>query len=310
MRTVIVANPAAANGQVGHRFKQYSHMIADHFGPCEARLTRAPGEGEALVAECIREGFERVVVVGGDGSINEAVNGFMAVGAHDVELAYFPAGTGGDFARSIGLAHRKLGVRYAGASVRRIDIGRAELLTHDGHPLTRYFANISSVGASGVIVDRVNKSSKRLGGKVSFAIGTVRGLLSYRNQRVRLRVDDSFEEELVINTIAVANGRYFGGSMKVAPNALLDDGLFHVVVLGDITLRDFLRYSGRIYRGTHLKLPEVRELRGARVVITPVSAGPVLIDLDGEQPGRLPVTYSLLPKALKLYAPWDQAEAC
>lgn len=310
MKTIIVANPAAAHGQVGRRFKEFSHRIAQYFGPCEARLTRAPGDGERLVRSCIREGYERIVVVGGDGSVNEAVNGVMHEDATDMELAYFPAGTGGDFARSIGLSDRRLADGFDGATSRRIDIGKAELTGHDGRPLTRYFANISSFGASGVIVDKVNRSSKRLGGKVSFAIGTLRGLASYNNRRVRLRVDDNFEEELVINTVAVANGRYFGGSMKVAPHALLDDGVFHVIVLGDITLADFLRYSARIYRGTHLKLPEVRELRGARVVATPISAGPTLIDLDGEQPGRLPVTYTLLPKALALYAPWDRAEAC
>jgi diacylglycerol kinase family enzyme len=125
----------------------------------------------------------------------------------------------------------------------------------------------------------------RLGGRASFCIGALRGLVAYNNQRVRLRVDDVFDEEIVINTVAVANGRFFGGSMMIAPHALLDDGFFDVVVLGDIGLVTFLRYSGKIYKGRHIGLPEIRELRGRVIEATPPGREPVLIDLDGEQPG-------------------------
>src|SRR5690606_5597617 len=107
-----------------------------------------------------------------------------------------------------------------------------------------------------------------------------------------------------INTVAVANGRYFGGSMKVAPNAVLDDGLFDVVILGDIGLTEFIRDSSKLYAGTHLHEPYVRVLRGKRVVATPLASSEVLIDLDGEQPGRLPVTYEVVPRAVRLHAPW------
>jgi diacylglycerol kinase family enzyme len=195
------------------------------------------------------------------------------------------------------------------AEERPIDVGRAQFLDHTGKNVVRHFVNISSFGSSGLIVDKVNKSTKVLGGKASFCIGTLRGLVAYNNQRVRLRVDDVFDEEIVINTVAVANGRFFGGSMMIAPHALLDDGFFDVVVLGDIGLVTFLRYSGKIYKGRHIGLPEIRELRGRVVEATPLGREPVLIDLDGEQPGRLPVRYGVLPSAIKLLAPWKRASA-
>jgi len=251
--------------------------------------------------------------VGGDGTINESVNGFFDVAGaprrREVELVVYPLGTGSDFARSIGLGSDSAETLLADAEPRRIDVGRAELTGHRGEPLVRYFINISSFGSSGLIVDKVNHTSKRLGGKASFFMGTLKGLLAYRNQRVRLRVDDAFEEELLINTVAVANGRYFGGSMMVAPNAVVDDGVFDVTVIGDVGLATFLRYSGALYKGAHMNLPGIRGLRGRRVSAVPLGSEAVLIDLDGEQPGRLPVSYQILPGAITVMAPWRRAVA-
>ncbi|HET6346215.1 MAG TPA: hypothetical protein VFH51_14870, partial [Myxococcota bacterium] len=102
---------------------------------------------------------------------------------------------------------------------------------------------------------------------------------------------------------------YFGGSMKVAPDARLDDGVLDVVIIGDIDVGRFVRYSGRLYQGTHIGLPEIRVVRGRRVEATPVDSSPVLIDLDGEQPGRLPVRYDVVPRVLKVYAPWERVAA-
>ncbi|MEZ4271113.1 MAG: hypothetical protein R3C68_06690 [Myxococcota bacterium] len=216
-------------------------------------------------------------------------------------------GTGGDFARSVGLSGAAS--KASTLSTRRIDIGRARFRVASGGEGTRLFANISSFGCSGLIVDKVNRSTKALGGRASFLLGTVKGMVAYRNQRVRLRIDDDFEEDVLINTVAVANGRYFGGAMKVAPNACLNDGRFEVVIIGDIGLSTFLRYSRKLYDGKHLSLPGIRCLSGSRIRATPLGNRPVLMDVDGEQPGELPVAYDILPAALQVQAPWSQAEA-
>jgi YegS/Rv2252/BmrU family lipid kinase len=312
MKNVVVANPKAAAGRVQSLWEKSREAMEARLGGIEVRFTSGPGDATELTRRAIAEGANRIIAVGGDGTVNEVVNGFFdesGRAARETSLVVYPAGTGGDFARSIGMSGTDAVLALDEAEERPIDVGRAQFLDHTGKNVVRHFVNISSFGSSGLIVDKVNKSTKVLGGKASFCIGTLRGLVAYNNQRVRLRVDDVFDEEIVINTVAVANGRFFGGSMMIAPHALLDDGFFDVVVLGDIGLVTFLRYSGKIYKGRHIGLPEIRELRGRVVEATPPGREPVLIDLDGEQPGRLPVRYGVLPSAIKLLAPWKRAGA-
>jgi len=312
MKTAVIANPRASNGAVGRNWAKHNRVVVECFGVSDVRMSQGPRDATRLVRESLAEGYERIVVVGGDGTVNEAVNGFFADDgtaiAPDVPLAYLPAGTGGDFARSIGLSGVDLRRALAAATARAIDVGRATLTAHDGSEITRYFVNISSFGSSGLIVDKVNRTTKMLGGKASFAIGAVKGLITYRNKRVRLTVDDLLDEEMRINTVAVANGRFFGGSMKVAPRAIVDDGELDVITIGDLTPYESITQLPKIYAGTHIASPKVRELRGKVITATPVDSD-VLIDLDGEQPGKLPVRYEVMPKALQLLAPWESAVA-
>jgi diacylglycerol kinase (ATP) len=312
MKNVVVANPKAAAGRVRSLWNKSREAVEARLGSVEARFTSGPGDATELTRRAIAEGASRIVAVGGDGTINEVVNGFFdenGLAARETTLVVYPGGTGGDFARSIGMSGVDVLSALDEATERLIDVGRAELVDHTGKSIVRHFVNISSFGSSGLIVDKVNKATKALGGKASFYIGTLKGLVAYKNQRVRLKIDQEFDEEVAINTVAVANGRFFGGSMMIAPHALVDDGLFDVVVLGDIGLTKFLRYSGKIYNGEHLGLPGIRELRGRVVEATPLGPEPVLIDLDGEQPGKLPVRYRVLPSAIKLLAPWKRASA-
>jgi len=309
MKNVAVANPEAASGRVRKWWAASRVAIEAHLGPVEVKFTERPRQATILTRRAIDEGAKRIIAVGGDGTINEVVNGFVdtrGAVAPDVTLVAFPGGTGGDFVRSIGMAGRDVEQALAVASERRIDLGRATVIGRDGCEVVRHFINISSFGSSGLIVDKVNKATKALGGRASYLIGTVKGLIQYRNQRVRLRVDDETLEQ-VVNTVAVANGRFFGGSMMIAPWAILDDGLFDVVIVGDVGPATFLRYLGRIYRGEHLGLPEITVLTGKSVEALPLGKASVFVDVDGEQPGRLPAHYEVLPLAISVLAPWTRA---
>lgn len=306
MKIVVVANPHACNGRVGRYWADYSRDIINAFGEVEFWLTTAPCEASALVRQAILAGAERIVIVGGDGSVNEAINGFFDNGKHigvHVELAIWPVGTGCDFARTIGLSGVSITPAYANAIAKKIDIGMASYTNFDGHRETRYFLNIASLGSSGLIAKMVNRSHKWLGSKISYYIGTLRGLLSYRNQRVRLRIDNKVEKELVINTIAIANGRYFGGGMKIAPNALLDDGALDITVVGNVGIMTFIKDASLLYKGTHLLQSYIHSFRGNVVEVTPLGDIPVLLEFDGEQVGKLPVSYEILPQALRLFSP-------
>ena len=175
---------------------------------------------------------------------------------------------------------------------------------HDGTEGTRHFINIGSFGLSGRVVKYVNESSKALGGKLSFALATVRAGAGYTNANVRLTIDDEPAREGKIYTVAVANGRFFGGGMMVAPKAELNDGFFDVVILGDFGFADLVFRGLDIYSGKHLTNPKVQNLRARRVRAEVIGDGAdVLIDLDGEGPGKLPASFELLPKALLLKAP-------
>lgn len=312
MKPVLIANPLAAGGRVGREISTFERAVADRFGPCEVRLSQQPGGVETLVREAVGEGAEQVGVVGGDGSIGDAVNGLLGGGRQapeGFELLFLPSGTGGDFARVIGMSGWQPSDGTTECSARRIDVGCVELSGHDGEPVTRLFANIASTGASAVIAESVNQTSKKLG-RFGFAVGTLKGLAAWRNRRIRLQVDDAVDREVDFNSVAVANGRCFGGGMKIAPNSRLDDGLIDVITIGPVGPAKFVTQGRRIYKGTHLEMDEFTEDRGREVRIEAVDrvGERIPVEVDGEHPGFLPLRATVLPSALNLLARWSRAE--
>jgi diacylglycerol kinase (ATP) len=252
-----------------------------------------------LARAAVERGAKLVVAVGGDGTLNEVVNGIAGT---DVELATIPLGTGMDFVRTFGIPKKfDDAVRVAAnGSVRTIDAGRARYRTWAGDDADRWFANIGSVGMSGAVAARANTSSKALGGKASFFYATVRVFLEWKNSELVVRTE-SEERRGRMNDVFVANGRYAGGGMKLAPDASPDDQLFDVVLIGDISKLDFATQAPGIYAGRHVKHPKVEVLRSARVTVDADERLP--IELDGEQVGTTPITFELVPGALKLRVP-------
>lgn len=308
-RTVLVVNPQSANGSLGQQWDELSRTIARELAFEEVH-TSSPGDATRLTREALRQGAERVVAIGGDGTISEVVNGFFEDGAPinpDAALGVLPFGTGGDFRKTAHLPKDVVRAArvLARGKTRRIDAGLLEHLDRDGAPVSRVFINIASFGISGMVDRYVNETSKRLGGLFSFAVATVRAAARYKNQRVRLVFDDdeASAEELVINTVAVANGRYFGGGMQIAPMAELDDGWFDVVALGDFGFSDFLVNGHHIYTGSHIGMDGVTHRRAKKFYAEPVDAEEVELDVDGETPGILPAAFTMLPGALFLVVP-------
>jgi len=308
-RTVLVVNPQSANGALGRQWDELSRSIGRELA-FEDVQTSAPGDATRLTREALEQGAERVVAIGGDGTISEVVNGFFDNGEPinpEAALGVLPYGTGGDFRKS---AHIPKDVTRAArvlarGKTRKIDAGLLEHLDRDGTPVSRVFINIASFGISGMVDRYVNETSKRFGGMLSFAVATVRAAARYKNQRVRVVYDDEEDaaEELTINTLAVANGRYFGGGMHIAPRAELDDGWFDVVSIGDFGLGDFLVNGRHIYAGSHIGMDGVGHRRAKKVYAEPVGIDDVELDVDGETPGILPATFTILPGALSLVVP-------
>jgi YegS/Rv2252/BmrU family lipid kinase len=237
-----------------------------------------------------------LVVIGGDGTVNEVVNG---VAGTDAEIAVLPCGTGQDFGRTHGIPGRfDDAVRVAlGGTPRTIDLGRVEL--EDG--TSRYFANVASAGMSGSVARRANAMTKRFGGRATFFYALTREFLSWQNTRVVVELENGVRREGAMHDVIVANGRFHGGGMKLAPDARQDDGAFDVVLIGDVSKLDFVTTAPKLYSGRYLSHPKVELLRSACVSIS--SAGPLPLEVDGEPIGATPARFEIVPSALRLRVP-------
>ena len=186
---------------------------------------------------------------------------------------------------------------------RSIDVGRVSFVAHDGSRTSRHFVNVTSVGFSSVVASRANASSKRLGGRVSFLSAVVRSLLTYDNAEITLSVDDGEPRRMAVLFAAVGNGRFFGGGMKICPEALLDDGYFDLVTVGDLGRLEVLAKIHRIYAGQHLSMKEVQSVRCQRLHVAGVDGNArIPLEIDGETPGWLPATFEIVKGALRLRA--------
>jgi diacylglycerol kinase (ATP) len=232
--------------------------------------------------------------------VNEVVNGIA--GRDDLELAVIARGTGWDFVRTYGIPRAiddAVRIALDGAS-RTIDLGRVTYRAWAGSDTEAYFANIASAGMSGAIAQRANETTKALGGKVSYLWATLAVFARWRNDEVRVSVDGEIRTGRM-HDVVVANGRYFGGGMMMLPDAEPDDGLFDVLLIGDLTKRDLLVTLPKTYRGKHLPHPKADVLRGA--VVTVDADTPLPIELDGEQPGTTPARFEIVPRAIRIRVP-------
>lgn len=305
-KKVFIVNPHAARGAVGKDWPRIKELAERRLGPFQSLLTTAPGDATQCARLALSEGAQTLVCVGGDGTLNEVINGLMNEEGPrnpEVRLGFIPNGTGCDFRRTLCVPtnpEEALEV-VANGNSRLIDVGRLAFVDETGRRRTRYFHNLASFGLGGEVDERVNRSGKRLGGFLSFMVATLVSLVRYHGKRIRLRVDDHFDEEVVVLNVAVANGQYHGGGMWVAPGADPCDGLFHVTIIGDLSLPEVLYYLPKLYNGKILQVKQVRSLSGRKVEAS--SDERVLLDVDGEQPGRLPVTIEIIPSALRILGP-------
>lgn len=252
-----------------------------------------------------------IIACGGDGTISEVANGILESGCEAV-LGILPSGTGGDFRRSLGIPARTADAARAlrTGRARLLDVGRVTYLNHQGIQESRHFLGVASFGMSTDIIERVKEKDAPgligartgwLKGKLSFAVATMQSTLSAPETSVFVQLDDQRERRVSVSNLCIANARYFGGGMKVAPDALLDDGRFDVVVIGELGALKILTNAHKLYRGTHLEMEQVQQTRARIVKARPARKNEeVMIEIDGELPGRLPASFEILPRALRV----------
>lgn len=300
----VVVNPASSNNSTRRRWPQLHKAMEEVLGKVEVAMTTRPMEAADLARNALLAGHRNIVAVGGDGTLNEVLNGFFDEQgqpiAPDATLSLLPRGTGGDFRRSIDFSPkwRESLAQLATAKERVVDVGRVRFVDHQGQTAVRYFLNIASFGVSGVVDEEVSRGSKWMGGRLSFAWASFKALARYRDRQVEIRVDDGPSESVSVTSLAVCKGKYFGGGMMVAPSAELDSGKFAFTLWSGYGLLDFIFKSSAIYSGKHVNLSGTRTFSGLKLEAS--SSERVLLDVDGEQPGLLPASFEILPKALRL----------
>ena len=268
-------------------------------------VTSRPGEATEVTRATLSSGSANIIAVGGDGTLSEVVNGYFdEVGNivdRDSALGLLPSGTGSDFRRSLGTRTNDQLIRsILNTKTRSIDAARAEFQNNKNEKSFHTFINVASFGLGGDVSALVNAWRGRLprmiSGRARFAAAAIAALRRYKNVEVSMMLDDR-AINITSNLIVVANGRFAGGGMMLAPNAELDDGLLDVILTDEVSRFDIVRELGRIQRGAHLKHPKVTELHAREITVN--ASHPMPIDLDGEMVGTTPARITVLPSSIR-----------
>lgn len=313
MKPLLVVNPKSGGGATGRTFGAMRATIERALGECDVAMTERSGHGADLAREGAVAGHPLVIAVGGDGTLHEVVNGLMqakagdyGTKAKDVRLGVIAQGTGGDFRKTLGLEHRldKYLDALKSGRERPLDVGKFT----GGGKTNHYFVNILSAGMGGLVDRYVADASRVLGGKAAYFGASFKALLNARLGNLRCKVTcDGKTESRDIKTfmIAICNGRFFGGGMKVAPEAELDDGKLDVVALGATSKIGFAMNSRAIYDGSHIGAAGNVSFRAEKISLELANDDArdvFLLDVDGEPMGGLPLSVEVVPKALVLRA--------
>ena len=308
----MIVNPKSAAGSTRDNWSGTAADIRAHFGPFAVAFTKSQGDAVDIAERAANAGRSFIIACGGDGTINEVANGILRSGK-DVELGILPSGTGGDFRRTLGmpLGHREASAALRTGETRTIDVGKVTFRTFEDEETSRYFLNVSSFGLASSIIKRV-KSAKvfdwlpiaAVRGRANFAFSTLQEVLDLDPLNIRVRMDDGEERTVQTINFCVANARYFGGGMMIAPEAKLTDGFLDIVNIGDIGTAKILINAHTLYRGTHHQLKEVHGTLAGKIEVS--SADPsveIRLETDGELPGKLPAVYEVVPNALRVRVP-------
>lgn len=316
MRVRVILNPRAGAGDAARFRAEIELAMARRNLEFDVRETAAPGAATRLAAEARADGIDVVAIVGGDGTVNEVAQAYVDASGAPVsgpDVSLIPAGTGGDFRRTFGFSGNveEAVARLVRRKRQPLDLGVAEIAVGGAGGgdvaignrgvRTVAFLNILSFGVSGLTCELVNAGPKWLGGRLTFLLGAVRASLVYSNEPVEILVDGAPWHRGPIYTVAIANGRYFGGGMLFAPDADPHDGKLDVVAQCDLSLLQQFGSAPKVYKGTHLSSPLVKTVRAKRVHARPLRPSQrVLVEADGESPGALPLSVRIAPGALHI----------
>ncbi len=301
---LLIVNPVAGDGRALH-LEPWLRRHLEVAAP-SARMveTEAPGHARDLAARAVADGHDRVIAVGGDGTVQEVVNGILDSGS-GISLGILAGGAGNDLARSLGLPHRGEDAlaMALGDQLQRIDVGVATRGNGAGAE-QRYFAAAGGVGFDAQVAAVMYRRAWWQHGRIGYLLSTLWELQRFHNRTLRLRLetpDGPLELERRVLFIAFANGMYYGGGMQICPSATVVDGWLDLCIVGDISRLEAVRQLPGMYHGAHVTHPAV-EFQRARSVILEGDDG-TRVHLDGEPFGAVPLRLDVLHAALDVAAP-------
>ncbi|MHB8756613.1 MAG: diacylglycerol/lipid kinase family protein [Bacillota bacterium] len=285
MSTLVIVNRLAGHGRAAGIWEQIRPVLLARGSEYEWVETLRPGHATELARDAVSRGFQRVIALGGDGTVHETVNGLAL---SPIVLGVIPAGTGNDFAKTLALPRNPAQALAAidSGRVRRIDLARAN---------DRYYMNVAGVGFDAEVAGEANRIPKYIKGAFGYVVSIFRVLPRYSPVSLRIDLDGRILEQPCL-LVSAGNGRYYGGGLKICPEAIPDDGLLDVIVGGDLGKAETLAVLPRVFVGTHITHPKVKTYRAVKVRIE--SPVPLLVQADGEIIGQTPVTFELIPGAL------------
>lgn len=312
---LVIVNPASAEGATRENWPKIASDLRTHFGAFTVEFTDATGHARQIANDRAQQGAKLIIACGGDGTISEVVNGIIDSNS-EAELGILPGGTGSDFRRTLGMPANLAAAARAlrDGRTRKIDAGRVTFVNDDSERETRVFVNVASFGMSTDVLHRTSSGEatkwipaftpRKLTSKLSYAAATLQTTFTSSPTEVKVQLDEHSERRLRIAEFCVANARYYGGGMKIAPDAKLEDGFFDVITIGDASSFRILANAPRLYLGAHLNMNEVTHALAKQVVARPVKKDELVrVELDGEVVGRLPATFEVMPRALRVRFP-------
>jgi diacylglycerol kinase (ATP) len=300
-------NPASGAGRAGREWAAVESWLPSSGLPYEVALTARPLHATEIAQHAVLESRPLVVAVGGDGTLNEVLNGFFRNGAlipTTSKMAMVPLGTGGDFRRTLRIPSdpkQAIDVLRSGL-VRRLDAGYVTYQTDDGATGVRHFINIADAGLGGDVVFQMGNGTKRFG-SAAYTLGGARALLGYKNKPMTVNIDGSTHDLPKAQQVVVANCQFFGGGMQMAPSASPTDGVFDVILIKDAGKIETMRGMNDFRAGKHLDQnnPKIELMYGKRISVS--SPEKVRIDVDGEAVGFLPALFEIQPGAIEFVTP-------
>jgi YegS/Rv2252/BmrU family lipid kinase len=299
---LIIVNPNAGNGKGKKDWDKISALLKKENMPFAVKFTESKGQAIVLTREGITDGFRKIITVGGDGTLNEVVNGVFTntiCPTTDISLALIPVGTGNDWGRMFGIpSDYEKAIKIISANKLMIhDIGLISFF-NGTEKKSRYFINIAGLGFESVVVKRTNiQKDKGRSGKLIYFYNLLMSLLFYNNTKAEVVVDGKAMIADVFS-INVGNGRYCGGGMRQTPNALPDDGLLDVTVINGMGKIEIIRNLKILYDGTILNHPKIDGYRCKNLSVTSDSV--IYTEADGESLGHTPVEFSIIPASIKI----------